>query len=615
MKRQFDRDAELKRVGLWIRVSTEDQAAGDSPAHHEARARHYAAAREWTVVEVYDLAGVSGKAVMEHPEAKRMMEDVRRGHISALMFSKLARLTRNARELMDFSDFFREHNADLVSLQENIDTSTPSGRLFYNIVAVMAQWEREEIADRVNASVAIRAKLGRPLNGKSPFGYVWKDKALQPDPTEAPVRKLIYELFSEHKRKKTVARLLNARGYRTRDGSQWSDTSVGRLIQDQTAKGIHRANYTRRTGDHKPYAIKPEHEWVLTEVEPIISKELWNRCNELLEERRTKRQRPGRRPVQLFGGRVVCECDRKMCVPSNTPKYVCPGCRNKIPVVDLEALFLDEIKGYALSPAARAEYVANANSAISEKQKLRDSLCRELEKVRHEADRAYDLYMQGGLTVEQFKSRYQPLDLRKKQLEEEVPRVEAELDVLKVDGLSEEEIMAELIHVHSRWPTMGIEERRRLVDLLLEKIVVTRASEIHFDLFYVPRFEELTERQRTLMDALPFCRATLQRKRCPRGVYFRQVTGYPTTPKTIGEMIRKRRLDLNLRQVDVANSIGCNETTVVNWEKNHTEPRITYLDAVVAFLGYDPFAGQIGTPTGKAPEDLNAWLLLRRTAA
>src|ERR1700712_2396745 len=121
-----------KRVGIWIRVSTEDQAQGDSPQHHEARARHYAAAKAWTVAEMYDLAGVSGKSVMEHSETKRMLADIRGGHISALIFSKLARLTRNARELMDFSDIFRDQNADLISLQENLDTGTPSGRMFFN---------------------------------------------------------------------------------------------------------------------------------------------------------------------------------------------------------------------------------------------------------------------------------------------------------------------------------------------------------------------------------------------------------------------------------------------------------------------------------------------------
>ena len=59
-----------KNVGIWIRVSTEDQAQGDSPEHHEQRAREYAKFNKWTVKEVYDLAGVSGKSVMEQPEAK-----------------------------------------------------------------------------------------------------------------------------------------------------------------------------------------------------------------------------------------------------------------------------------------------------------------------------------------------------------------------------------------------------------------------------------------------------------------------------------------------------------------------------------------------------------------
>src|SRR4051812_41238060 len=102
-----------KRVGIWIRVSTEDQAQGESPEHHEHRARSYAEARGWTVVELYDLAGVSGKSVMEHPEAKRMLADIKRGHITGIIFSKLARLARNTKELLDFSDFFRTHSADL----------------------------------------------------------------------------------------------------------------------------------------------------------------------------------------------------------------------------------------------------------------------------------------------------------------------------------------------------------------------------------------------------------------------------------------------------------------------------------------------------------------------
>src|ERR1700684_609804 len=100
-----------KSVGIWIRVSTEDQAKGESPAHHLERAKTYATARGWLVKEVYELAGVSGQAVKEHPEARRMLADVKRGHITGIIFSKLARLARNTKELLEFSEYFRDHHA------------------------------------------------------------------------------------------------------------------------------------------------------------------------------------------------------------------------------------------------------------------------------------------------------------------------------------------------------------------------------------------------------------------------------------------------------------------------------------------------------------------------
>jgi site-specific DNA recombinase len=90
------RDA-AKSVGIWIRVSTEEQVQGESPQHHEKRARAYAEAKSWHVAEVYCLEAVSGKAVMEHPEAKRMLADIRSGAITGLVFSKLARLARNTK--------------------------------------------------------------------------------------------------------------------------------------------------------------------------------------------------------------------------------------------------------------------------------------------------------------------------------------------------------------------------------------------------------------------------------------------------------------------------------------------------------------------------------------
>jgi len=484
-----------KPVGIWIRVSTEDQARGEGPEHHEKRARCYAEARNWEVVQVYRLEAVSGKSVIQHSEAKRMLKDVRDGRINALIFSKLARLARNTKELLEFADIFRELNADLVSLQESIDTSTPAGRLFYTMIAAMAQWEREEIVDRVKASIGIRAKLGKPLGGPASFGYCWKDKKLVPDPQEAPIRKLIYDLFIEHRRKKTVAHLLNKAGHRTRNGSRFSDTTVGRLLLDPTAKGMFRTYYTQKTG--KGWKAKPESEWIWNKVEPIVSEELWEQCNKILADRLQKRRRPGKRPVHLFAGLTFCGCGHKMYVPSNSPKYICWGCRNKIPVVDLEAIFYEQLKNFFLSPEQISEHLNTADRNIAEKEEVLTVLRNEQVKVQHEIDRVYRLYSDGQISADGFGRFYKPLEERRAQLDLQVPELQAEIDVRKINHLSGDRILTEAKDLYGKWPSLNRDEKQRIVESLTDKIVIGKDG-IDISLCYLPSSEELTKEQRGL---------------------------------------------------------------------------------------------------------------------
>jgi site-specific DNA recombinase len=486
-----------KSVGIWIRVSTEDQARGESPEHHEKRARDYAELKSWRVREVYHLEAVSGKSVMGAPETQRMLADIASGHITGLVFSKLARLARNTRELLEFADIFQVQKADLISLHESIDTTTPAGRLFYTMIAAMAQWEREEIAERVAASVPVRAKLGKPLGGQAPFGYVWKDRQLVPDPEEAPVRKLIYELFLQHQRKKTVARLLNEAGHRTRTGARFSDTTVERLLRDPTAKGERRANYTKSLGDNKGWVMKPESEWVLTAVEPIVTLELWEQCFQILRDR-SNGKRPARKPVHLFAGLAYCTCGHKMYVPSNSPKYICYQCRNKVAVADLEAVFHEQLKSFFFSSSDITAYLQQADLTIAEKRELLETLETDAQKIKREMDKLYSLYMADEISRDGFGTRYHPLEERQKQLTDQMPHLQAEIDFLKVQYLSSDEILTEAKDIYSRWLELEQPEKRKIIENITEKIVIGK-EDVAISLCYLPSSAEImTGRQHNL---------------------------------------------------------------------------------------------------------------------
>ena len=493
---------QTKSVGIWIRVSTEDQARGESPEHHEKRARYYAESKGWNVVELYNLAGVSGKAVLEHPEAKRMLADMKRGHITGLIFSKLARLARNTRELLDIADLFRDGDADLISLGEAIDTSSPAGRLFFTMIAAMAQFEREEIASRVAASVPIRAKLGKSTGGAAPPGFQWKDRRLVPDPVQVPVVKRLFELFLEHRRKKTVARLINEEGHRTRGGGKFSDNTVDRILRDPVAKGKRRANYTQSTGDKKHWVLKPESEWIFTNVAPIVPADLFDQVSAILESQRPKQNRTAKKPVHLFAGIAVCGCGNKMYVPSNTPKYVCSKCRNKIPIEDLEGVFHEQLKEFVFAPDEIDRYLSAADGLINDRSERLAVLERDLDRAEKARKQVLQLHLDGVVDREAFARDHGPLADRVRQLEDQIPELLGEIDFLKIQKLSSDQILAEARDLHSRWPDLDREEKRQVIEQITNEIRVLD-GEIEIDLCYLPSsYQELANGRHNLRGSL-----------------------------------------------------------------------------------------------------------------
>ena len=475
-----------KVVGAWIRVSTDMQLETESPEHHILRAQLYAEAKGWHLKEIYRLDAMTGKTIMDYPETKRMLADVKSGRISGLIFSKLARLARNTKELLDFAEIFRQANADLISLAESIDTSTPAGRLFYTVIAAMAQWEREEISSRVAASVPIRARLNKPLGGVAPFGYRWIEGKLLIDEKEAPIRKLVHELFIVHKRKGTVASILNKQGYRTRNGMLFSDTSINRLLTDPMAKGQRRANYTKSLGDGKRWTRKPEDEWVIVPCPAIVSEEVWNEAYGILE-RQHKTKAPAKKPVHLFTNLIVCKhCNSKMYIPSKSRRYICSVChQSRIDATDMEEIFYEQLKSFLLTKEHLTSYLSKADDSIVNKKEQLKTHSQELRKVREQMDKMLDLHLSGEIGKEGFGNRYNPLNERAQQIANVLPQLEAEIDFLNMQRLNSDHVQSEAQNLYDRWPQLSNESKRSIVEQITEAITIN-GDEIHIRFSYNP---------------------------------------------------------------------------------------------------------------------------------
>ena len=463
-----------KNVGIWIRVSTEDQARGDSPEVHLHRAKSYAEVKGWKVQEIYNLAGISGKSVIDQPEAQRMLRDIRSGHISGLIFSKIARFARNTRQLLEFADIFRENDAHLISIAENIDTSTPAGRLFYTIISAMAEWEREEIVDRVKSSMHLRAKLGKKLGGQAQYGFKWEGEELVLDPDEAPIRKMMYELFLKEKRKKVVTRILNERGYRNRNGKEFNSITVDRWLKDPISKGLRRTNYSQDSTVNKSMAYKPKEEWFFHECPAIVSEELWQQVNDLIEEQASARKPVLNHKVHIFTHYISCHCGGRMNVRSRLTHYKCvnPDCSNKIRRDDMEEVFKSRLLDFLSNKKELEQYFKRSEKGLEKKQNELSLLKRKKSDLKDQITKLIELHSRGQIPTEAFSEYHKEPYLQSQQIEQQIKALENEVLSDSVQNDSTSFIIKESKDLYEKWDTYSRDKKREIIEAVVESIII-----------------------------------------------------------------------------------------------------------------------------------------------
>lgn len=190
----------------------------------------------WTLVRTF-VDQASG-ATLERPALAQALTEARAGRYDLLLVYRVDRLARSVRGLAQILEDLEAAGAAFRSATEPFDTTTPAGRMMVQLLAVVAEFERAVILDRVIAGMERKAARGEWVAGARPFGYCIRDSRLVADDAEAPLVPLIFDLYAAKRLgAHAIAKRLNQAGHRARSGKAWGHTAVLTVLRNRAYIG------------------------------------------------------------------------------------------------------------------------------------------------------------------------------------------------------------------------------------------------------------------------------------------------------------------------------------------------------------------------------------------
>lgn len=249
--------------------------------------------KTWTHVGSYADEGISGTQVFKREEFLKMIEDARLGKIDLILTKEVSRFARNTVDSISYTQLLLKYGVIVFFISDNINTIYPDSEFRLTLMASMAQDEVRKLSERVKFGIR-RSIKDRKLGGGGIYGYHKKDGKLTINEDEAPAVKMLYSLYSsgEYGFKK-IGEELADKGYYTKKGKVFSDTTLKRMLLNPRYKGYYTANLSE-VEDYKTHkkVAKPKEEWIVEKdqtgnIPAIVSEELWNKANKVYQEKIT----------------------------------------------------------------------------------------------------------------------------------------------------------------------------------------------------------------------------------------------------------------------------------------------------------------------------------------
>lgn len=457
----------------YIRVSTDEQAqAGFSLLAQRERLEQFANSQGWTLAQVYEDDGYSAKDT-NRPALRQMLTDAQPGDV--ILTYKLDRLTRSVMDLYTLMKTFDQRGLKFKSATEEFNTTTSHGRLMITLVAVLAQWERETIAERVKMGRQKKAATGEWPGGPIPFGYKGEPTLVRgsrtlhrlvPDPDRAHIVREIFERYLGGQGVRGIALwLTHELGVPAAAGGVWRPVTLVRLLTNPVYCGdiVH----GRRTGGAQT-RVKGHHE-------AIVPRDRFERVQAMFEERKSMAPRHATSVYPLAGVARCGECGGPISAlytrRDGTYYYRClhyihgVGCRQPAltsfpgPLADeLAVQLISELRQPDRLPSfleqCEAEWARKAGVNRAEVRRLEIDL-RDAQAAVSRWDKAYET---GKLPLDEYLARVEPHRYRMRVIRGQLAAAaQAPAPVATVTGAST------TIHFQQVWRLATPQERKALL--------------------------------------------------------------------------------------------------------------------------------------------------------
>lgn len=451
-----------------MRVSTEDQAKDGFSIHAQReKLSSYANINDWEIVDYYIDEGISAKNTKDRPDMTRLINDVKSGKVNNVLVYKLDRLTRSVKDLIGLIELFEEYDCTFSSVTEKLDTSNAVGRMFIKIIGIFAEFERENLAERVSFGYEQKTREGNytNTNGVNGFDYIVGKGDLVVNEQEKEIVNRIYNMYLEGTSMLKIARTFNSEQIPSKRGGYWSQSTIKSILTNPLYIGKIRYGVNKKI-QNKAFQVNGEQE-------SLIDKDTFERVQELISKRKHYNSKKYPSENAYFSSVLRChKCESKFHPKQqkqNGKYYITYYCNNKqINKCDSSGISHTKILN------AFEEYISNITLDNSieikpntDNKKQEEKLIRELNSIDKKRKRLQMLFIDEQINNSDYQEMITQLEKDRNKINENIKLISSGQE--KVDY---NDIKNIITNVKKNWDYLDERERNMFINQFIKYIYV-----------------------------------------------------------------------------------------------------------------------------------------------